>query len=283
MRIEPARDADLSTLAAYLAERADTCMFLCSNLRAAGLRWDGARYQGQYMLAWDGDALVGVIAHAWNGMLTIQADAPLAELAAETVRHSGRKVAGFTGPLDQVHAARAALGLVDAPTLVDDDETLMALSLDQLVIPPTLASGAVRVRRGTADDRRAIAAWRAAYLIEAGGASPGAATDTEAAQWFDAALAEATLWIAERDGAPVAMTAFNARLPERVQVGGVFTPSPMRSRGHARAVVAGALLDARETGVERAILFTPRADALAAYSAIGFEPIGRYGIVLLAG
>lgn len=277
-----ARDGDLPAIDAYLAERADTCMFLRSNLRAVGLRWDGGRYQAQYALAWDGDAVVGVIGHAWNGMLLIQSDAPVAALVTEVVRHSGRTVAGFSGPIEQVRTAREALGLAEARAQLDDDETLMALALDRLVIPPALARGAVRARPGTASDRATIAGWRAAYLVELNGSPPGAETESAAARWFDAALAETNLWVAEHDGAPVALTSFNARLPDRVQVGGVFTPPALRGRGYARAVVAASLLDARAAGVERAILFTPRADALAAYRAIGFETIGRYGIVLLA-
>jgi hypothetical protein len=38
----------------------------------------------------------------------------------------------------------------------------------------------------------------------------------------------------------------------------------------------------RAAGATRAILFTPRPDAIAAYRALGFEPIGRYAIVLFS-
>jgi predicted GNAT family acetyltransferase len=70
--------------------------------------------------------------------------------------------------------------------------------------------------------------------------------------------------------------------PDAVQVGGVFTPQALRGRGYARAVVAGSLLEARGAGAARAILFTPRPDAVAAYRAVGFEQIGRYAVVLFA-
>jgi predicted GNAT family acetyltransferase len=86
--------------------------------------------------------------------------------------------------------------------------------------------------------------------------------------------------VVEHDGAVVATCTHNAVLPDAVQVGGVFTPPLLRGRGHARAVVATSLIDARAAGATRATLFTPRADALAAYRAVGFEPVGRYAIVL---
>jgi uncharacterized protein len=77
---------------------------------------------------------------------------------------------------------------------------------------------------------------------------------------------------------------FNARLPDVVQVGGVYTPPEHRRRGAARAVVAGMLRGARdEEGVGRAILFTgdDNVAAQTAYRAIGFTAVGEYGLVLL--
>jgi predicted GNAT family acetyltransferase len=62
----------------------------------------------------------------------------------------------------------------------------------------------------------------------------------------------------------------------------VFTPQALRGRGYARAVVAGSLTEARSAAVARAVLFTPRPDAVAAYRAVGFEQIGRYAVVLFA-
>jgi uncharacterized protein len=257
-------------------------MFLRSNLRAAGLAWNDARYQGHYVLAWDGDVVTGVVAHAWNGMVMVQGGATVGALARAAVRHSGRTVTGFSGPLDQVVAARAALGLVNAPTRVDHDEVLLALALDDLVVPPALIEGRVQVRAASTDDRDPIVSWRVDYLIDLNGSSPGTATEVEAAGWFDDAVAASTLWVAVVDGVPVAISSFNARLPDCVQVGGVYTPPMLRCRGYARAVVAGSLLDARAAGADRAVLFTPRPDAVAAYRAIGFTAIGHYCIVVLA-
>ncbi len=83
-------------------------------------------------------------------------------------------------------------------------------------------------------------------------------------------------------GTIVATTAFNAQIPEMVQVGGVYTPPASRGRGYARCVVAGSLLDARADGTaDRAILFTPNPAAARAYEAIGFRRISDYALVML--
>ncbi len=88
----------------------------------------------------------------------------------------------------------------------------------------------------------------------------------------------------EAEGRPVAYTAFNAVLPDCVQVGGVFTPPAERGRGLARCAVAGSLLAAREGGTRRSVLFTQDDNhaAQSAYRAIGYELVGDYGLVLFA-
>lgn len=279
--IRIARDEDIGSIQAYLASRGETCMFLRSNLAAAGLRWKGAPLQGQYLVARRGDAVVGVIAHYWNGMLLVQADEAVEELARAAIAHTGRRVQGFTGAVEQVRAARTALGLAGAATQIDDDEVLMALALDSLVVPPPLARGEITVRPALPGDRHTIVPWRTAYLLETNSETEANAEPTATA-WFEGSMRRDPPWIAHRGDEPVAICAFNARVSDTVQVGGVYTPPVLRSRGHARAVVAGALLDARDHHVSRAILFTPRPDAVAAYRAIGFQPIGRFAVVLLA-
>ena len=87
----------------------------------------------------------------------------------------------------------------------------------------------------------------------------------------------------EAGGEPVAMSGFNATLPDCVQIGSVWTAPELRRRGYARCAVAGSLLEAREAGVSRSILFAESPHAKRAYEAIGFRRIGDYGLVLFDG
>lgn len=103
LSIAPVTEADLAAIDAYLAARSDTCMFLRSNLRDAGLSWTpphGAPLQAQYVVGRRASEVFGVAAHGWNGHVLIQADACPGELAEAAVRHSGRPVAGLVGPAD---------------------------------------------------------------------------------------------------------------------------------------------------------------------------------------
>lgn len=272
---------------AFLAQHADTSMFLRSNLRAAGLRDEGEPLQGTYVAALEGERIVGIAEHAWNGMVLVQAPVALPELvraATRATRPHDRPISGIAGPHAQVLAAREALGLGDRRTTMDSRERLYTLELAALRIPPALASGSVRARRSTAEDLELCARWREDYCVEALGMARDADLPRRARHDVEQAHGRGDAFVLESEGALVAYSAFNARLPDVVQVGGVWTPVALRRRGFGRAVVAGQLRIAASEGATRAVLFTEddNVSAQRAYEAIGFEPKGAFGLVLFA-
>jgi predicted GNAT family acetyltransferase len=80
----------------------------------------------------------------------------------------------------------------------------------------------------------------------------------------------------------VSYCAFNAVLPDMVQIGGVYTPPDRRGRGYAKAAVAHGVSIARQRGAERAVLFTNNPSAARSYEAVGFRRAGNHGVVLFA-
>ena len=273
---------DEALVRAFLGAHADSSLFLLGNLRAAGLADTGAAYSATWVAAFDGPYVAGVAAHCWNGVLLLQAPRGLAQLARAALSASGRPLAGLSGPRGQVVAARAALGLDGAPAALDHEAELFSLALDGLVVPEGLSTGDVACAPPSPEDRSLLVDWRVAYAVETLGAVPGEGLPAACAEEVDRLVAEGNAFVLRRAGVPVAFSGFNARLPEVVQVGGVFTPSELRGRGHARAVVAGSLLAARAAGVSRAVLFTERENepARRAYLALGFRVTGDYGMVL---
>lgn len=124
-----------------------------------------------------------------------------------------------------------------------------------------------------------------AYLVEAFGMPRDAELPQRARREVHDVHARGEAFVlASASGALLAYSAFNATLPDMVQIGGVYCPRERRGRGHARAVVAGSLRHARERGVRRAVLFTADANRSAqrAYEAIGFRRVAAYGLVLFA-
>lgn len=280
------RPGDEAALDTFLARHADTSMFLRSNARSAGLTDRGQPMQATYVAALDGERIRGVAAHCWNGMVLVQAPDPAdaAAVAREAVRRSRRTVTGFSGPWGQVVAAREALGLGAAPTTKDSRDELYVLELTRLVVPPELASGALRCRHPTESELELLVDWRVRFAVEALGATDG--PDLRQASTDDVRLQHdrGTDWLLLAGAAPVSYAVFNAMLPDIVQIGGVWTAPEFRGRGYARSVVAGSLLSARKQGVERAVLFADPGNEAArrAYLFLGFHIVGDYGLVLLA-
>jgi GNAT superfamily N-acetyltransferase len=274
-------EADTSLLETFLALHRDSSMFLRANMRRAGLTYQGAPGQATYVGAFRDGRMVGVAAHCWNGMVLLQAPEHAAELARAAVEWSRRPVTGLSGPLEQVGRARSELDLDSADVALDGAERLYALDLSQLVVPDPLSKGTVVCRPPRPEERDALCAWRLAYDMELLGATDSPSTRKRSAKFLDAQIAEGNAWVAVVENTPVSLSAFNAALPDIVQLGGIYTPPALRGRGFAKSVVAASLLVARDRGASRAVLFTSNPSAVRTYEAVGFSRIGDYSLVLL--
>jgi RimJ/RimL family protein N-acetyltransferase len=277
----PIEPFDQSQLLTFLLEHRDTSVFIRSNLARSGLQFQPRPLHAHYVGAFDGVRLAGVAAHCWNGMLLIQATERIGELVHACVAYSGRKVSGFCGPLDQVRQAQTALNLADAPAAMSADEWLYALDLVNIMVPEILRLGTVTARPPRPDERDLLCAWRLAYDIESLGSTDSAEARDRSSRALDQQIADGNAWVALENGRPVSLSAFNAALPDIVQLGGIYTPPELRGRGYAKAAVAASLLAARDRGVSRAVLFTSNPSAARSYEAVGFRRLGDFGLVLL--
>jgi uncharacterized protein len=272
---------DQRQLDAFLLEHRDTSIFLRSNLARSGLQFQPKPFHAHYVGAFSGLTLTGVAAHCWNGMLLVQAADHVHGLVRACVAYSGRKVSGFCGPLEQVREAQVGLSLADAPAAMKEDEWLYGLDLESVIVPGILAHGVVTARPPRPEERDLLCAWRLAYDIETLGATDSLETRERSARALDQQIADGNTWIALEAVRPVSLSAFNAALPDIVQLGGIYTPPELRGRGYAKAAVAASLLAARERGVSRAVLFTSNPSAARSYEAVGFRRLGDFGLVLL--
>jgi ribosomal protein S18 acetylase RimI-like enzyme len=275
--------SDRPALEAFLYEHRASSMFLRANVFHSGIEDGPERFCGVYMGAFNNNALTDVAAHYWNNNVILQAPTMPVALTQAVVKESGRPVNGVIGPWGQVKLVEPELELDRSRLGKVVPEYLYCLSLDALAVPAPLASGAVRHRRATHDDLATLVPWRRVYDRITMGYPEQAIDDPLNEKMLSSLIDDENLWLLEENGLVVAMTNFNASLPHTVQVGGVFTPEDQRGRGHARAVVAGSLLDARAGGATAATLFTEMDNipAQKAYESLGFEQIGDYGMVVL--
>ena len=272
---------DEDALETFLAPRALTSMFLRSNALAAGLLDRGESMQATYAAAFEEGRIVAVAAHCWNGTLILQSPRDGLAVAREALRASGRKLTALAGPWEQVLHAREELGLAMRPTITEDRDALFELDLPALRVPQ---SPGVECRRPEQAELKLCAEWRYAYMIETGFGVASPSLRAAAYESVDLTHQLGNDFVLVKDGQLVAYSAFNARLPEIVQVGGVWTPPALRGRGHARCVVAGSLLAARAQGASRAVLFTFEHNlaAIRAYQALGFRRAGDYGLIFFS-
>jgi GNAT superfamily N-acetyltransferase len=275
--IRAAGQADQAAVEALLMRRIEGAMFPLSNLRAHGLgEGNFASDHDQAMRVWR----VGqesLVALTRGGMLLplLTGDPDLRCLRGAV---AGVTVTGAIGPAASVRPVLAALDLTDHPMLKDEDEPGFALDLADLRFPDR--SGAVLVP-ATVELRPQLVDWRTAYHGEVLG-TPAAEAPARAAMEIDGYIARDSHRVLMLDGQPVAMTGFNARLPEIVQVGAVYTPPHLRNKGYARLAVALHLAEARETGTRRAVLFAASDAAARAYLAIGFQPTFTFALVFFS-
>lgn len=277
----PLCDADRASLDAFLDTDGDATLFLRSNLVYAGIGHDGSRCSADYAGVFEDDALIAVASHAWNGAILLYAPEHAGVAARAVVASSKRAVHGILGVHAHVRAAQAALGLAGRAVHLDSFQPRYALELDSLIVPTPLQDGRWRVRVAEEGDVDELGTWRAAYEVETLGVPPRDGAAAEARARIGQLLGDRAIWVLLDGGRRVAMSAFNARVPDTVQIGGVFTPPPLRSRGYGRAVVAGSLLGVQPEGVRRSVLFTEDGNVAAqrAYEALGYRRVGDYHIL----
>lgn len=266
----------------FLMTRAESSLMLLSNSRRAGLEDRGGIFQGTYAAYHDGDGITGVAAHFWNGMVVFQAPGNPAGLLHAAVTTSGRHCTGIAGPYDQVEYLLPEI-LRDHPhPAMNGRDTLLSLGLDALVVPDILRRCGITCRHPTDDEVPVMINWHIAFMRELFGRDIPASFEDEARDLIGYQQETGNHWVLETGGTKVATTAMSGGIPEIVQVGGVYTPPEYRNRGYGRAIVAGSLLESRTRGVEKAIRFTgtdmPAAQKM--YRALGFRPIGEYGLVI---
>ncbi|MEM7582063.1 MAG: GNAT family N-acetyltransferase [Acidobacteriota bacterium] len=284
VRIEILRDGNQERLEDFVRPHIDSSLFLLNNSRRVGLIDSGQLFEGTYYAAVADDRIVGVIAQYWQGNLVLQAPGCVAALMTEIKASAPRRIGGLLGPADQVAEAKRLLGWGEGDVQLDDVEGLYALPLAELNVPEALSSGRLSGRRMQPADLDQVAEWRRDYHLEALGAEDSPELLEQCRADMDASQKRGDTWVLDDGGKLVASTSFNAAIAEAVQVGGVWTPPALRSRGYGSAVVAVSLLDARDEGVDRAILFTgdDNKAARASYAKLGFARIGDYRVVLRA-
>ncbi len=272
-RIRKAVDSDLPMLWAVLRQRQATSMFLSSNLQDHGLNTFGHSNATTLWVAENQSGIQAIFGCTRRGYLLCQTPEFDPGWSGDLIKAlAGRMIAGMTGEAGQITNLRRTLGLENVAVSFEDTEPLFQLQMDDLIVP----GGLTDLRTMTNADLPLVTDWRLAFDRECFDKDDNPALRAQSNTRALDLIRSGRGRLLELDGTPVAMTAFNAALPDIVQIGSVYTPPALRSRGFARRAVALHLKEARGTGVGAAVLFALGEAAIRAYESIGFTRIGDY-------
>jgi len=274
--IREAGPDDRAEIEALLTARIDQAMFPLVNLRQHGLANGTFPSPHEHAIRiWRLGASLIALTRAGMILPLLDGSPDLTNLRTAL---DGLNVTGAVGPAASARPILTALGIGNLPTNTDRDEPGFALDLDRLIIPDLPGS---TLRPIAPDDLPLLTDWRETYIGEVLGQT-GPAAKARAEAELAAYLLKDSHRLLLHHGQPVAMTGFNATLPEIVQIGGVYTPPALRGKGFARTAVALHLDEARRNGATRAVLFAANDAAASAYRAIGFQPAVPFTLFLLS-
>lgn len=274
--IRAARPKDAAAIDAFLRPHTATSMFLRGNLADHGVGHSDHAHSTDYFL-WETPGLSAVFGHTKAGYLMACAPEPSAEMfAAFACAIQGRQVVGMTGQSEAVADTLHACGCDERDYSLNRIEPLYQLDLCDLEAP------AAQLRAVQDADIPLLSDWHSDYMRETG-SLPGDISADEAGRRRAQMSPGSTMRLLIEKAEPRAMACVNAEVSGLVQVGGVYVPEPHRGQGLGGKVTAALLAEARNRGIQTAILFAASPVAARAYERIGFRLIGQYRVTLLNG
>ena len=261
--------ADREEIEAALAPHAEFAMFPLNNLVHYGMQ-GGHPYAVTLWIAHKDGAISDVLTQTETGM--VMPFLPSGDYGAAARALAGREVFGLVGVRAWVRGLEAALGLRGARTL-DHDEPHFLLHRADLHVP----DGPGQIVPLAEAPEAVIKGWMLDYQLATLNTPEEQAWHRVKESYVNYTTARSHVALMDGD-TPLAMTGFNAQLPDIVQVGGVYTPPDLRGLGHARRAVA---LHLAASGAGRATLFSASSMAARAYRAIGFRQIGDWTLMML--
>ncbi|QQS11940.1 MAG: GNAT family N-acetyltransferase [Rhodospirillales bacterium] len=276
------RETHAAALAAALAAKPETHLFLRANLAKGGIEDTGKRNTATWVGAVeDNSDIAAAAALCWNGACLLHAPEALDHILDTLAGAAPREALELAGPADQVVKAELHGWFRDRSLKHRVEAMVMTLALADLRMPAPMAAGTVDTRPPMGEELAELGAWHADLRDTLHGDARTPENDLAARQFIRLLHDERRDIVATVADKPVAYAAVTIEHEGWVNVGAVYTPPDLRGRGYARCAVAGLLRDAAKGGATHAMLTVTREDPLAArvYAALGFVPAYDWTVV----
>lgn len=217
----------------------------------------------------DGGAVAAALQTPPFNLVVTRAAADALDALAGAIDAYGIELPGVTGAVPEVDDFARAWGRRTGSAIrVRREQRIYALE----TVRPAEASGSSR--EATEADNQLLLEWIEAFAVETG---PGGPRGDRLGRVIAGRLAQRdagfVLW--EDGGVPVSLAGWGGPTPNGIRVGPVYTPTDLRRRGYASALVADVSARQLASGRRFCFLYTDAANPTAnrIYSAIGYEHV----------
>jgi predicted GNAT family acetyltransferase len=264
--------ADMDAVLSFLLQNEALCVPFTARLRA------GLRGQTVYLARDDRGCVTGSLLVTPAGLLL-----PLLAGGAGPGPELARLLSSGHPPVHSIMGTGRSVAAVETlmPTVSTARIEYFLMSVTRAEARPAVAQPDHGVVVRVADERDAEALFplQKAYELEEVVVDPHHFNDAQCMKLLRKTLREEIVFVAERDGIPLAKAATNARGFTVDQIGGVFTVPNARGAGFARLVVSE-LLRRIFREKDGASLFVKKRNrpAISLYERLGFLPVTDYVI-----
>jgi predicted GNAT family acetyltransferase len=220
-----------------------------------------------------------------GGLLCTSAGLLLPMLAPDTATSAELAVVmrGFRPPVHSIMGISRSVAAVEAlmPIMPTTRIEYFLMTVSRENFRPALPAldGRLEVRIADVADAEALFPLQKGYELEEVVIDPRHFNDAQCLKLLRRTLREELVFLAARNGVPVAKASTNARGFMVDQIGGVYTSPGVRGGGLAKIVVSE-LLERIFQEKEQACLFVKKRNrpAISLYERLGFEPVTEYVI-----
>ena len=264
--------ADLDSVLSFLLRDESLCVPFTARLR------NGGRGQTVFVASDERGSVTGTLLLTTTGLLL-----PLLEDGAPAGPDLARMLRTAHPPVQSIMGTGRSAGFVEAvmPTVPTARIEYFLMSVSRQNVRPALPpqDRGLAVRLATEADADALFPLQRAYELEEVVVDPRHFSDAQCLKLLRKTLKEELVFVAFKDGVPLAKAATNARGFAVDQIGGVFTVPEARGMGLGKMVVS-ALLKRVLGEKEAACLFVKKRNrpAIALYERLGFAPVTDYVI-----